>query len=257
MCNTKFSKTKGEEWSKETYETMFYRKVGEKRQQARKALDGKSCHNEKGKKDIYGFPLTRGAWCTSHLKSNMLNDVAKGNISRFVLPSDREKYKKQGENMGFSISERSVVQYLGIAADETVRIERHKGKTGIKMPLVEIGWTEADCKQWCIDNDLLSPIYTDTCMRGGCWFCHNQGVNQLRELRHNYPDLWELLLKWDKDSPITFHADGHTVHDFDERFKAEDEGFIDANQRFHWNDLDMKQYNIFHYFNEDGTMKDG
>lgn len=63
--------------------------------------------------------------------------------------------------------ESEVVQFIGIAADETERIERHKDKPNVKLPLVEIGWTEADCKRWCIENDLLSPIYTDTCMRGG------------------------------------------------------------------------------------------
>lgn len=61
---------------------------------------------------------------------------------------------------------KDVIQYIGIAIDETVRVERHKDKPGILLPLVEVGWTEADCKQWCIDNDLLSPIYS-TSMRGG------------------------------------------------------------------------------------------
>lgn len=151
--------------------------------------------------------------------------------------------------------ESEVVQYLGIAVDEPKRIERHKYKKGILLPLVEVGWTEADAKQWCIDNDLLSPIYTDKCLRGGCWFCHNQGVDQLRQLRHNYPQYWELLLKWDSDSPVTFHADGHTVHDFDKRFKAEDDGFINVNEKFRWTDVENQQFNIFHYFNTDGTFK--
>ncbi len=33
-------------------------------------------------------------------------------------------------------------------------------------------------------------------------------------------------LTWDLDSLVTFHADGHTVHDFDRRFTMEDEGLI-------------------------------
>lgn len=77
----------------------------------------------------------------------------------------------------------------------------------------------------------------------------------MRQLRHKYPDLWALLMKWDTDSPVTFHADGHTVHDFDRRFEAEDGGFIKSGDRFRWADLDMQQYNIYHYFNEDGTYK--
>ena len=93
------------------------------------------------------------------------------------------------------------------------------------------------CRKWCEENDLLSPIYT-TSTRGGCWFCHNQSVDQLRLLRRNYPDLWKLLLKWDDDSPVTFHADGHTVHDFDRRFALEDEGIVDSKDNFRWASLE-------------------
>lgn len=46
------------------------------------------------------------------------------------------------------------------------------------------------------------------------------------------------MLKWDNDSPVTFHADGHTVHDFDRRFQAEDDGFIVPRESFRWKMLD-------------------
>ena len=131
------------------------------------------------------------------------------------------------------------MQYLGIAADEPERIARHQ-KPGFKLPLVEIGWDEAYCRQWCEENDLLSPIYT-TSTRGGCWFCHNQGVGQLRLLRKTYPDLWALLLKWDDDSPTTFKADGHTVRDYDLRFAAEDLGLVPADRKFRWKMLETEE----------------
>lgn len=130
------------------------------------------------------------------------------------------------------------VEYIGIAVDEPNRF--HNLTETKKSPLVEAGWTEADCRRWCEENDLLSPIYT-TATRGGCWFCHNQSVGQLRLLRKNYPDLWALLLKWDADSPVTFHADGHTVHDFDRRFYLEDEGLIYPDDKvFRWEMLDQE-----------------
>lgn len=51
-------------------------------------------------------------------------------------------------------------------------------------------------------------------------------------LRHNYPNLWRLLLKWDVDSPT---IDYHTVHDYDKRFQMEDEGLLTAGDRkFRW-----------------------
>jgi len=152
---------------------------------------------------IYGWPAHIGPWCSGRLKQDTPRKFQRG-----------------------------CTVYLGIAADEPERIKKHD-KAGYKMPLVEIGWDEAYCRKWCEENDLLSPIYT-TATRGGCWFCHNQPVEQLRLLRRNYPEYWALMLKWDKDSPVKFHPDGHTVHDFDRRFKMEDEWKIPTDKRFRW-----------------------
>lgn len=149
---------------------------------------------------------------------------------------------QETENVGFSAehlergADKNIVTYLGIAADEPIRIARHKDKA--KLPLEAIGWEEDYCGIWCQYADLLSPIYTDSA-RGGCWFCHNQGVDQLRLLRKNYPEYWALLLKWDADSPFSFRADGHTVHDFERRFQMEDEHLIFPDDRvFRWKMLD-------------------
>lgn len=133
--------------------------------------------------------------------------------------------------------------YIGIASEEQNRFHNLSGKK--LSPLVEAGWDEAHCRRWCEENDLLSPIYT-TATRGGCWFCHYQSVEQLRLLRRNYPELWRLMLKWDVDSIRSFHADGHTVHDFDRRFQLEDEGFVYADDRFRWDMLDEElNYRLF------------
>lgn len=48
-------------------------------------------------------------------------------------------------------------------------------------------------------------------------------------------------MKWDADSPVTFHADGHTVHDFDRRFALEDEGYLNPSDRFRWEYLEKQQ----------------
>ena len=48
-------------------------------------------------------------------------------------------------------------------------------------------------------------------------------------------------MKWDKDSPVTFRADGHTVHDFDRRFRMEDDGLISPDDKvFRWTMLDAE-----------------
>ena len=161
---------------------------------------------------IYGFPLINGPWCNSRLKIAALRRIEHGSNINTVL-------------------------YLGIAADEPIRIERHT-RPGVVLPLVLMGWDEAFCRKLCEELDLLSPIYTNSA-RGGCWFCHNQGVEQLRLLRRNYPDLWALLLKFDKDSPVPFHPDGHTVRHFDLRFQAEDDGRIPSDRTFRWKMLNL------------------
>ncbi len=165
---------------------------------------------------IYGFPIVKGAWCNDRLKMRPLKEIQKGDI----------------------------IQYLGIAADEPKRISRHIKKPNIKLPLVEVGWQEDYCGLWCKYSKLLSPTYT-TSARDGCWFCHNQGVEQLRLLRKKHPDLWQILLKWDRDSPVSFRPDGHTVHDFEERFMLEDAGFVDSNEPWRWQYLNCLQLNLF------------
>lgn len=162
---------------------------------------------------IKGFPLTckSRSWC-KHLKVS-------------------DQISKMG------------ITYVGIAADEPNRFHNlHERK---RSPLVEAGWTEAMCREWCEENGLLSPIYTDAA-RGGCWFCNNQGVEQLRILRKKYPEYWALLLKWDKDSPVSFKPD-HTVHDFDQRFQMEDDHLISADDKvFRWSMLnETLNYRLF------------
>lgn len=130
----------------------------------------------------------------------------------------------------------TVIQYVGIAADEHERLKRLDGISRVS-PLAAVGWTEADAKEWCKKNDLLSPIYTSA-TRGGCWFCHNQGIDQLRLLRKNYPDLWAVLMRWDLDSPVPFHPNGRTVHDFDRRFYLEEQGVVPSDRKFRWKTVD-------------------
>ena len=161
---------------------------------------------------VYGWPVIRFPWCNSDLKRTAIR----------MATSAGSLVHKQTQGAGFTDGRtpsgdgardsstitfsalrrtgrvKNTVQYLGIAADEPERISRHT-KPGYMMPLLEIGWDEAYCRKWCEENGLLSPIYT-TASRGGCWFCHNQGVDQLRLLRRNYPQYWALMLKWDKDS---------------------------------------------------------
>lgn len=156
---------------------------------------------------MYGFPYQQGPWCQSRLKIEAIN-----------------KIKING------------IEYVGIASDEPLRFGTFKNPNKLS-PLLELDWEEDLCGLWCQYSDLLSPDYETGC-RGGCWFCHNQGVDQLRHLRKNYPEHWNLLLKWDKDSPVTFKPNGITVHHFDKRFELEELGLVPTDKTFRWDMLE-------------------
>jgi len=55
------------------------------------------------------------------------------------------------------------------------------------------------------------------------------------------------MLKWDKDSPVEFHIDSHTVQDFEWRFQLEDQGLLSPDDKvFRWSMLDEElNYRIF------------
>ena len=191
---------------KQTYEKCFYSKIA----------------SGKNKGRIYGFPFTIGSWCNDRLKLSVLE---------FIADKGKHVLEQSGK------SKIKIVQYLGIAPDEPERVKRQSNKKNVILPLVDIGWNEEICYEWCKENNLLSPIY-NTAPRGGCWFCHYQGVEPLRALRKEHPELWNLLLKWDKDSPTSFKSDGFTVRDFEKRFQYEDMGLLTpGDKKFRWKHL--------------------
>ena len=249
--------------TKRTYEQMFYH--------IPKRKNSQSVHVERererriGPGSILGFPDLWNAWCQAALKRNAklsgawINQGIPWNCGSQLVPETQNLWGQQsrdfhypGGGMGSSGArtskqpvfseerqtrrkDRNIVEYLGIAADEPKRFGQLNDKK--RAPLVEFGIEEDLCGLYCQYADCLAPTYETSC-RDGCWFCHNQGVDQLRLLRSNWPDYWALLMKWDLDSPISFKADGHTVHDFDRRFRMEDEKLIPADRRFRWKMLD-------------------
>lgn len=176
---------------------------------------------------LYGWPLIKGCEAQKRLKAKAI-DAAR-------------EAAKDGP------------QYIGVAADEPDRLRR---KPGILYPLAEIGWTEADCWAWCEEHGVLSPLYASH-KRGGCFFCPCQSVGELRKVRTMYPDLFALMMRWDSDllndertKPFprlrNFDASGHTLHDFEARFRLEDEGMILPGERFRWSMLTEElNYRLF------------
>ena len=84
------------------------------------------------------------------------------------------------------------MQYVGIASDEQERLLRLDGNQKISL-LDKYNCTEQDAKELCRQAGLLSPVYEFT-DRGGCWFCPNAKMPELRHLYDHHPDLWARML---------------------------------------------------------------
>ena len=114
------------------------------------------------------------------------------------------------------------VQYIGIAKDEQERLLRLSGN---KVSLLDkYGYTEQDAKQLCREAGLLSPIYEFT-DRGGCWFCPNAKLRELRHLYDYHPELWRRMLELQAlpDKVSEKFNRTMTFADIDAIFRQEDE----------------------------------
>ena len=90
-----------------------------------------------------------------------------------------------------------LVQYIGLAIDEPKRLERlHKEENKISL-LEKYGYTEEMAMQKCKEYDLVSPVYSFS-KRGGCWFCPNAGLGELKYLYENHIDLMDKLIDMEK-----------------------------------------------------------
>lgn len=135
----------------------------------------------------------KNRWCTSALKVQVIN--------RYLA-----KLKENHE----------IVQYIGIAADEPKRVRE------FCYPLVEWGMTEKDCLQYCYDRGYDWGGLYRLFNRVSCWCCPLQGLEELRTLRREFPELWAQLLEWESRTWRTFRKD-FSVDELEIRFRLEEE----------------------------------
>lgn len=146
----------------------------------------------------YSWASPQIRWCTGALK----RDVVKRYLSRL-----KQEY--------------SVVQYVGIAADETERLDR-KGNAAHRHPLVEWGWTERKCLEYCYSKGYDWEGLYEKFKRVSCWCYPLQTLDELRALRRNFPDLWEKLRQMDLRTWRNF-KEKYSVEQLEKRFSLEDE----------------------------------
>ena len=164
--------------------------------------------------DIYGFPHLISPWCNSKLKINPVS-----------------KYLK-------TIKE-PIIQYIGIAYDEPERYKRLKSNQVAPLYILKI--TEKEALEICKKNNLLSPIY-EKGARGGCWFCPNQRVSQLKKLYKEHNDLWNILKDMQKDSQNVFKP-GYKLENLEKRFRDEiDKEYIKRIKKYIETDAVYQEY---------------
>lgn len=160
-----------------------------------------------GEKQVgLGWAMPRCRWCNGYLK----RDVIKRYYSNL---------KKQY----------NIIECVGLAADEQKRLERPNNKEKTKrFPLVEWGWTESQCLEYCYSLGFDWGGLYQHFKRVSCWCCPLQSLEGLRNLRKYYPELWQQPQEWDNRSPNNFRAD-YTVEELETRFQFED-NWIAANK---------------------------
>ena len=152
--------------------------------------------NRKGK----GWPGPIARWCTGELKQKVVS-----------------KYFKELR------SRKTVIQLVALAADEEYRLERKNNlDPNHRHPLVEWGWTEADCLNYCYAEGFDWGGLYDLFRRPSCWCCPLQPLAELRVLWKNFPDLWERLKDMEHRTWNTF-KESYTVDQLETRFQFEEE----------------------------------
>lgn len=116
------------------------------------------------------------------------------------------------------------VQYIGIAADEPLRVKDENNKV---YPLVEWNMTEADCLRYCYDrgwnwNENEVELY-DVLKRVSCWCCANKNLKELKNMYLYLPEYWLKLKALQSKITFPFRRNGkeRTIFELEERFKRE------------------------------------
>ena len=129
--------------------------------------------------------------------------------------------------------ERDAVMLVGIAADETSRIEKAR-KSYKRLPLVELKMAESDCLSYCYslgydwrEHGASTPDGTvrlyDILDRVSCWCCTNKNLKELRNIYHLLPLYWDRLKDLQRRTCRPMKGEGKSVYDLEARFELEDE----------------------------------
>ncbi len=93
--------------------------------------------------------------------------------------------------------------YVGITADEPVRLARLNKAPNRSSLLAERGYTGEMAKKLCDSYGLLSPAYRElSIIRGGCWMCEFAKLGEHRLIRDQMPEIWEEFVSLEELSDL-------------------------------------------------------
>lgn len=143
----------------------------------------------------YSWPDFRNRWCTQLLKKSVINKYLNNKYPK-------EKY--------------DVIEYHGIALDESERSEKNKEKN-CRYPLIEWEMTEKDCLEYCYSIGLdWNGLYKNL-GRVSCWCCPLKNLKELKVIYEQYPQYWDKLKEWDNETYRQFRSD-YSIEDLEEKF---------------------------------------
>ena len=118
----------------------------------------------------------------------------------------------------------TVIDYVGIAADETDRFEKAKAN-GKRLPLVEWNMTESDCLRYCHEHgyswDEGGVELYSILSRVSCWCCRNKNISELRNIYWELPQYWNRLKDLQNQIQEPMKGSGKSVFDLERRFIIE------------------------------------
>ena len=142
----------------------------------------------------YDWPGVKQRWCTRYFKQ--------GRIKKYL----KEKYK-----------DCEIIEYIGIASDETYRLDRNKLNKNLRYPLVEWDITEKQALEYCYSKGFDWGGLYEKFTRVSCWCCPLKSLKELKILYKEFPHLWNKLREWDSRTRRKFRAD-YSILELEEKF---------------------------------------
>lgn len=142
----------------------------------------------------YSWSDFNNRWCTSYLKTSVLNKYLK-------------KYKDY-----------RIIKYIGIAYDEEHRM---KDTYHVHYPLVQWQMTEQEALDYCYSKGFTWDGLYDKFHRLSCYLCPMKSLKELRVLWKDFPQLWNEIKELDSKTNRNFRHD-YTLEELEEKFKKEE-----------------------------------